>query len=401
MVQDTSAETRAEPAHPPLHDDASRQRLRASLALVALVVYVVFAGVQQLEVMMGLVDAADSWRLSAFNVGGGLMFYGLMRSGLNRHVRGDPSLNFPQMLWAMTGISWAYAITGPARGGVILIMMLIIVFGMFALTAGQARVIAATGFAMLGGVMLCKALTDPVRYPPRVEILHFAFAGIVMGAVAVLSGRLGALRARLERQRADLTVALERIQALATRDELTGLLNRRAVLDRLQIELRERDARAPQLCVALIDLDHFKRVNDNHGHAAGDEVLRRFAEAARQVVRGGDVMARWGGEEFLLMLPGASLAQGLDSLARIRIRLGEMAMADIHPELVVTFSAGLADCQGPADLERAIERADAAMYAAKKAGRNRSVAAPVYPSAGDAAECATLAASSAEVHTPE
>jgi diguanylate cyclase (GGDEF)-like protein len=387
-------------ARPPLPDDASRQRLRVSLALVALVVYVLFAGVQHLEVLMGLVDAGASWRLTAFNLSGGLLFYGLMRSGLNRRVRGDPSLNFPQMLWAMTGISWAYAITGPARGGVILIMMLIIVFGMFALTARQARVIAATGFGMLGGVMLCKALTDPANYPPRVEIVHFVFAAVVMGAVAVLAGRLGSLRARLERQRADLTVALERIQALATRDELTGLLNRRAVLDRLQIELRIRDAESPQLCVALIDLDHFKSVNDTHGHAAGDEVLRRFAEAARQVVRGGDVMARWGGEEFLLMMPGATVVQGLESLARIRIRLGEMPMTDIHPGLAVTFSAGVAACCGQADLERAIERADAAMYAAKKGGRNRSLAAPAGPPEAVPAECATLAASSAEVRTP-
>jgi diguanylate cyclase (GGDEF)-like protein len=388
-------------ARPPLPDDASRQRLRVSLALVALVVYVMFAGVQHLEVLMGLVDADASWRLTAFNLSGGLLFYGLMRSGLNRQVRGDPSLNFPQMLWAMTGISWAYAITGPARGGVILIMMLIIVFGMFALTARQARAIAATGFGMLGGVMLCKALTDPANYPPRVEIVHFVFAAVVMGAVAVLAGRLGNLRARLERQRADLTVALERIQALATRDELTGLLNRRAVLDRLQIELRTRDAEPPQLCVALIDLDHFKSVNDSHGHAAGDEVLRRFAEAARQVVRGGDVMARWGGEEFLLMMPGATVVQGLESLTRIRIRLGEMPMTDIHPELAVTFSAGVAACCGQADLERAIERADAAMYAAKKGGRNRSLAAPAGATAAVPAECATLATSSAEVRTPE
>ncbi len=393
--------TAAASSRPPLHDAASRQRLRVSLALVALVIYAVFAGVQHAEVLMGLVDAGDSWRLSAFNLSGGLLFYGLMRSGLNHHLHSDPGLNFPQMLWAMTGIAWAYAITGPARGGVILIMMLIIVFGMFALSARQSRLITATGFAMLGGVMLCKALTDPAHYPPRVEVVHFAFAGVVMGAVALLAGRLGALRARLERQRADLTVALERIQALATRDELTGLLNRRAVLDRLQIELRERDAEAPPLCVALIDLDHFKRVNDTHGHAAGDEVLRRFAEAARQVVRGGDVMARWGGEEFLLMMPGASVAQGLESLARIRARLADMPMTDIHPELVVTFSAGLAACSGHGDLEQAIERADAAMYAAKNAGRNRSLAAPAHPLAAGRADCATLAASSAEVRTPE
>ena len=358
-----------------LLDEEPRQRLRASQALLALVVYVVFAGVQHLEVLMGLIDADASWRLTVFNLSGAVVFYAVIRSGLNLRLRHDRALSVPQMLWAMTGIAWSYAITGPARGGVILIMLLIIVFGMFALTPRQARVIAASGFGLLGSVMLWKALTDPAHYDPRVEALHFAFAGIVMGAVAVLSIRLGKLRARLETQRADLTVALERIQALATRDELTGLLNRRAVLERLHVELRERDRALPLLCVALIDLDHFKRINDNHGHAAGDQVLRRFAELARAEVRGGDVVARWGGEEFLVMMPGASIEQGLRGLERIRQRLLASPFDGIEAGLVVTFSAGLALCNSEADLEPAIERADAAMYGAKQTGRDRVLAA--------------------------
>jgi diguanylate cyclase (GGDEF)-like protein len=157
------------------------------------------------------------------------------------------------------------------------------------------------------------------------------------------------------------------------------------VLERLHLELRER-ARQPRLAVALIDLDHFKRINDSFGHAAGDTVLRRFAEIARAEVREEDVVARWGGEEFLLMMSGADTDQVLRSLERIRARLHATPIDEVERGLVVTFSAGVAACDDDADLERAIERADGAMYRAKQTGRDRAVRAGVP-------DCATLAAS--------
>jgi len=350
-----------------------RQQLRASQALLVLVVYVIFAGVQHVEVLLGMIDATASWRLTAFNLFGSTAFYLVIRSGLNRRLPRDRGLTLPQSLWAMTSIAWSYAITGPARGAVILIMMLIILFGMFSLTATKLRLHALTGFTLLAVVMVWKAVTDPDRYDPRVEAMHLVFAGVVMGTVAVLAVRLGRMRERLEAQRAELKQALERIQALATRDDLTGLLNRRAVLERLQLELREQECTLPRLCVALIDLDHFKRINDNFGHAAGDQVLRGFAELARAELRGGDVIARWGGEEFLVMLPGAGIEQGCNGLARIRQRLHASPFDEIEPGLVITFSAGVALCNSEDDLEAAIERADTAMYLAKQAGRDRSL----------------------------
>ena len=361
-----------------------RQRLRASQALLVLAIYLVFAGVQHLEVLLGLIDEAQSWMLTAWGVGGGLLFFAAIRGGLNLRLRKGRSLAIPQALWSMVAISWSYAITGPARGGVILIMMLVVLFGMFDLTPLKARAMAAIAFTMIGSVMVWKACTDPARYDPRVEGLHLVFSGIVLAGASVLAVRIGRLRAHLQAQRSELASALERIQSLATHDELTGLLNRRAVLERLQVELRERDRAPPRLAVALIDLDHFKRVNDEHGHAAGDAVLRRFAEVARDEVRSGDLLARWGGEEFLLMMPGADAAQGLRGLARIRERLRATPMDGIAGGRVVTFSAGVAECVGVADIEPAIERADALMYRAKQAGRDRAF--------GPAADCATLAA---------
>ncbi|MFY9513889.1 MAG: diguanylate cyclase, partial [Rubrivivax sp.] len=254
--------------------DDARQQLRVSQSLLALVVYLVFAAVQHVEVLLGMVDAEASWRLSVFTVGGGLVFYLLVRSGLNRHLVHDRALTLPQSLWAMVAVAWSYAITGPARGAVILIMTLIILFGMFTLTPAKSRLQAATAFVLLGGVMVWKAVTDPVNYDPRVEGMHLVFAGIVIAAVSVLSVRIGRLRERLEQQRSDLTQALARIQALATHDELTGLPNRRSAVERLQQALRDAARSQPRMTVALLDLDHFKRINDRFGHAAGDQVLR-------------------------------------------------------------------------------------------------------------------------------
>lgn len=376
--------TPTNPATAPEHaEGGDRQRVRASQALMALVVYTVFAGVQHIEVLLGLIDERSSWWLTAFNLGGGVGFYLLIRSGWNQRVHSDPSLTVPQSLWALAGVTWSYAITGPARGGVLLIVMLVLMYGIFALTPRQSRLLAGAGFAMLATAMVWKGWTEPQRYDPRVEGLHLVFAAIVTAAVAVLAERMGRLRARLIEQRSALAQALERIQALATRDELTGLVNRRAARESLQSELRRRDRAAPTLAVGLIDLDHFKQVNDQHGHAAGDEVLRAFARLAQNELRLPDRLARWGGEEFLLIMPGSGELEGAACLERLRQRLAATAIDAAAPGLHISFSAGVATCAGEDDIEPAIERADRALYEAKHRGRNRVLRASTLAAATD------------------
>jgi diguanylate cyclase len=129
-----------------------------------------------------------------------------------------------------------------------------------------------------------------------------------------------------------------------------------------------------RMCLVVLDLDHFKRINDVHGHAAGDLVLRGFAEAARSQLRATDVLGRWGGEEFLLMLPACDIEQAqqcvtrvLNKLSSSRFEVGEGAV------LAVTCSAGLTQCAGGESIVAAIERADKALYRAKAEGRNRLV----------------------------
>jgi len=350
---------------------SGHRRVRVSQVLLALVVYIVFAAVQQAEVELGLIEPVASNLLTLFNLSGTFGFYLMVRSGWSESLR-DPAMTVPQMIWGVLAAVGSYAITGPARGAVMSLLVLILVFGMFALRPVHARGLALIAFAMLGLVMFWKSRSDPMRYPPVIEAIHFVFGVIVLLGVSALSVRMGALRAHLKAQKTELEQALAQIRLLATQDELTGLFNRRHMSALLtQEQLRSNRSGAP-LCIVLMDLDHFKRINDSHGHHAGDAVLKGFAAAGRQALRGTDVLARWGGEEFLLMLPGASVEQAASVVERVRAQLAATSFDEAAPGLAVTFSAGLALVEPGLTLDQAVELADQAMYRAKTGGRNRT-----------------------------
>jgi diguanylate cyclase (GGDEF)-like protein len=137
-----------------------------------------------------------------------------------------------------------------------------------------------------------------------------------------------------------------------------------------------RDRGAP-LTIAILDLDHFKRINDRFGHAVGDFVLQEFARMGRHAVRDTDVLGRWGGEEFLIVLPDTTLDMALSIVERVRDGASRIKGGEQVAELKVSLSAGLATNEGnPAHLEEIIARADAALYDAKKGGRDLVCVAP-------------------------
>jgi diguanylate cyclase (GGDEF)-like protein len=174
----------------------------------------------------------------------------------------------------------------------------------------------------------------------------------------------------------------DRLAQLATHDPLTGLLNRNGLDEALQ---RHFGARPPQaLVLCQLDIDHFKRINDTHGHAAGDAVLRRVAHTLAAQVRAGDVVARLGGEEFLVGVSGADRAQAVALAERLRAAVAQQA----HPlggsdGLHCTVSIGVSQVfHARGDWETALRDADAALYQAKQGGRNRVVAAQATPDTG-------------------
>jgi diguanylate cyclase (GGDEF)-like protein len=166
--------------------------------------------------------------------------------------------------------------------------------------------------------------------------------------------------------------AVEAVARLALSDALTGLPNRRALEAALAREIARARREGAPLSVVALDVDHFKRVNDAHGHAAGDAVLAAVAARAAGALRAGDLLARVGGEEFLALLPGAALAAAAEAAERVRARLAEAPVVAGALSLAVTVSLGCAALEdGDAGGAALVARADARLYAAKRGGRNR------------------------------
>lgn len=161
------------------------------------------------------------------------------------------------------------------------------------------------------------------------------------------------------------------LAALANVDSLTGLPNRRYTGKVAKEELAVAAGSGQLLTIALIDLDHFKVINDQCGHAAGDQVLKEFAQTAREALRASDTFGRWGGEEFLLIMPGTTLDIAMGVVERLRSRALEIRLPANASALQVSLSAGLATNEGDArSLDALVARADAALYRAKSEGRN-------------------------------
>ncbi len=163
----------------------------------------------------------------------------------------------------------------------------------------------------------------------------------------------------------------EELLRLATQDELTGLANRRSFTDELERELLRTKRSGTSSALMMIDLDHFKQVNDNHGHATGDRLLRHFAECARSVLREVDILGRVGGEEFAAILPDIDIAGAIAAAERLRHELEHSCVLGESGQLKFTGSIGVTLLQtDDTGYESAMKRADRALYAAKKAGRN-------------------------------
>jgi diguanylate cyclase (GGDEF)-like protein len=154
-------------------------------------------------------------------------------------------------------------------------------------------------------------------------------------------------------------------------DELTGLLNRTAMLRDLDRERAQARRTGRPFTVAMVDADHFKKVNDEHGHGFGDVCLETLAERFVESIRPRDQVYRYGGEEFLVLLPDTPLAKAKPVLERLRRRACERAISDGKTTITLSVSVGAAEAAGDEEPGAAIDRADAAMYRAKEAGRNR------------------------------
>jgi diguanylate cyclase len=173
----------------------------------------------------------------------------------------------------------------------------------------------------------------------------------------------------------ELEAELEHVSEQVREDQLTGTLNRRGLEDAMERELARAQRRKTPLCVAILDLDNFKKLNDTYGHQAGDEALVHLSNVVKNTLRPTDIVARFGGEEFLVLFSDTALQHAVDAMRRLQRELTKRFFLHNNERLLITFSAGVAALHPGETQESFFARADKAMYQAKLQGKNRVVAA--------------------------
>ncbi|OIQ89577.1 response regulator PleD [mine drainage metagenome] len=182
-----------------------------------------------------------------------------------------------------------------------------------------------------------------------------------------------------EKKIQELTAELDHISEVAHQDYLTGALNRRGMDEAIEREFNRADRHNANLCIAMMDIDHFKKLNDTLGHSTGDKALTYFAKVIKEVLRTTDVLARYGGEEFIIIMPATPKNEAVSVVTRVQRELTKNFFMHNSERVLITFSAGVAERKPGEPPETLIPRADAALYEAKNSGRNRVVAAEDAP----------------------
>lgn len=307
-----------------------------------------------------------------------LVLFWLFSRGRNLQFS-DPSLTELQVLLALGWHTWLMSMVDSARGALVVIYVLIMLFGIFQLKPRVFTRCAAFAFFAFAGLNLFEAYRMQLA-EPALALLQVCVLFVLMVWLSLFASYVQALRQRMRQRRFALQAhqdtlrgMMRQLEDLVATDELTGLFNRRQFL---RLASRELDSLAPnrQHGLALIDLDHFKRINDVHGHAAGDRVLQTFAAVARACLRDGDVLARYGGEEFVLLLPNGDADRLTACCERLREAFACAEPVGVQVERL-SLSAGMTLLVAGEDLDDALQRADQALYRAKRGGRNRCDAA--------------------------
>ncbi len=302
-----------------------------------------------------------------------VLFFIVFRIGLNLRFR-DPSLTGEQILAAILTTAMVGYHAGQARPAIAMFYLVALLFG--ALRLGAGRLFGLAGIALFAHA---SSMWVWHKHNPWADVtdslIDLGALALVLPWFAAMGAYVNGMRTRLTDSHRQLKSAYDRIAEIAIRDELTGVYNRRFLIDGLE---RER-ARAKRLgsgyAVALFDIDHFKSVNDTYGHAAGDAVLKHFALIAGSGLRDVDIFGRHGGEEFLLVMPDTALRGAVAAAERVRTAVHAAGFPQVPGNRRISVSAGVAEIRPEESVEALLARADKALYDGKSCGRNRVVAA--------------------------
>ena len=368
-----------------LFPEDAKQALRLKRFFMAALSYFIWVSLTYYCWSLGLVDvsAATFWGAAALTLVCNLVFYALIRTGLNLYWP-DPSLTLPQMVVATAWVMLLTAMAPRVRGILLLLYVVVFLFGVFRLRRREYLALTALVLVSYGFVVLRDFYSRDVWTPLPIEALQYVVLAATLIWLAFFGSYVGRLRETVSRRNSELASALRKNRELAIQDELTGTFNRRHIIYLLEQEQLRAQRTGRGFCVCLMDLDHFKDINDRLGHLAGDDVLRQFADRVMGEVRhldqvardgsdtdGDEHFGRYGGEEFLLVMPETDLPGAQICVERIRQKIADAIFRAGGGSLRLTVSCGLTPYLTGEDSRTTLARADQALYRAKERGRNR------------------------------
>ena len=262
--------------------------------------------------------------------------------------------------------------------GFAFLSVVFLIFGFGALRMTSRQAIITWTLTMIGLAPIFLLTSTPIGLPVGTATERVAAMlsyVLTIGQCAFVGLYGSTMRKMLYDRSFELKAAYKRIEELAELDELTGASNRRCIMRMLEEEIAQSVRNGSPCSIALIDLDWFKRINDTYGHPTGDEVLRTFSITMFANIRSIDRFGRYGGEEFLLVLPDMDAGQAVRALDRLRAIIADLDWSAFSPGLKVTMSAGVAMLNSNETSDTILARADNALYAAKAQGRNRITSA--------------------------
>jgi diguanylate cyclase (GGDEF)-like protein len=357
---------------------------------MALASYVMWTGLAVFGFFSGQLEISEKL-LHIVLIGIGLTnlyFYVMIRFNFNKEL-GDPSMTVRQLA---IGMCWAMVLmlsTSEIRGAMMMVYVVTLLFGVFQLS--QRSFFVLTGFALAGylGVVATDYYLFPSRFDLSQEIVRTTILAASLIWCSWFGSYVGRLKETLRLQNMELKERVGNTSRDATRDHLTQSFNRRYMMKSLGREKARADRIGSRFSVCIFDLDHFKALNDQHGHIMGDKVLTAFAYLARQELRASDVIdldsegrcfGRFGGEEFICLLPST----GENGAQRCAERLRKAtARAEFEDDIKITLSAGVAEYIPGETITETLRRADDALYVAKQTGRNRVAGAAALDASGD------------------
>lgn len=346
-------------------------RIRTSQFLLAALLMVACVGVLYFVQAIGTEGMGDVDTWAVFSCGGLVVIYALIRSGFSQRFS-DPSLAFAQMLYAIACDAAAFVIAGHSRGVTLPILSVILMFGMFGLSLRQVIFVALYGLGLFSLAAIYTAQRLVTDEPTGLLVAYVFMAFVVLSATTFLTWRLQLMSAYMRNKKNELKTALDKINLIATRDELTGVFNRRHMLEKIAEEAQRANRQSKALLFAILDIDHFKQINDTHGHQVGDMALQAFASVVLGTLRAHDTLARWGGEEFVILLTDTDPASGQICLERVRTKVADAVVNTPTGAVKMTVSIGVTPYRPGEDTDKTMARADAALYVAKLQGRNRT-----------------------------